>query len=369
MSKHVCVMTSVHPADDSRIYEKQIKSLVNAGYRVSFVNPFKDGTDDFGVECIKVDVPRGTRTERIKKGPEMVFEAAIKTKADIYHFHDPELLRIGPKLMKYGKVIFDSHEDTVLQTKSKHWIPKPLRGVLSKIYAMYEKSSAIKISAIITATENIKETFEKYGCKNITVVKNYPILKEFAITNAPKKRQVCYVGGITKIRGIQEMVDAMEGTDIRLALAGSFDTEELEKTVRASKGFENVDYFGKVGREKVAEILSESVAGLVTLYPEPNYINSLPIKMFEYMAAGIPIVFSNFEFWKQLAMKDEDSVCGIAVDGQNVEEIKNAIQYIFDHPEKAKEWGENGIRLANEVYNWKAEEAKLLALYKELLGE
>lgn len=366
MKKHVCVMTSVHPADDSRIYEKQIKSLVNAGYKVTFVNPFKDGIDDFGVECIKVDVPRSTRTERIKKGPEMVFEAAIKTGADIYHFHDPELLRIGPKLMKYGKVIFDSHEDTVLQTKSKHWIPKPLRGVLSKMYAMYEKSSATKITAVITATESIKETFEKYGCKNITVVKNYPILKEFVKTDTEKKRQVCYVGGITKIRGIEEMVDAIDGTDIRLALAGSFDTEELFETVKAKKGYENVDYYGKVGREKVAEILSESVAGLVTLYPAPNYINSLPIKMFEYMAAGIPIIFSNFEFWKQLATKDEDSICGIAVDGQNVEEIRNAIKYIFDHPEKAKEWGENGIRLANEVYNWSAEEVKLLELYKTL---
>lgn len=366
MSKHVCVMTSVHPADDSRIYEKQIKSLVNAGYRVSFVNPFKDGLDQNGVECIKVDIPRSTRAERIKKGPEMIRDAAIKTGADIFHFHDPELLRIGPALMKHGKVIFDSHEDTALQTKSKHWVPKPFREISSKIFALYEKTNALKITAVITATESIKETFEKYGCKNITVVKNYPILKEFVKTDTEKKRQVCYVGGITKIRGIEEMVDAIDGTDIRLALAGSFDTEELFETVKAKKGYENVDYYGKVGREKVAEILSESVAGLVTLYPAPNYINSLPIKMFEYMAAGIPIIFSDFEFWKQLATKDEDSICGIAVDGQNVEEIRNAIKYIFDHPEEAKKWGENGIRLANEVYNWSAEEVKLLELYKTL---
>lgn len=366
MSKHVCVMTSVHPADDSRIYEKQIKSLANAGYRVTFVNPFKDGVDHLGVQFVKVEIPNSTRTERIKKGPELIRDAAIKTGADIFHFHDPELLRIGPALMKHGKVIFDSHEDTALQTRSKHWVPKPFRVISSKIFAMYEKSNALKITAVITATESIKETFQKYGCKNITVVKNYPILTEFSIPKREKKRQVCYVGGITKIRGIQEMVDALENTDVRLALAGSFDTEELENTIKSSKGYENVDYYGKVGREKVAEILSESVAGLVVLYPEPNYINSLPIKMFEYMAAGIPIIFSDFDFWKQLAMKDEDSVCGIAVNGQNVEEIRNGIEYIFSHPSEAEKWGENGIRLANEEYNWKAEETKLLSLYKTL---
>ncbi len=366
MKKHVCVMTSVHPADDSRIYEKEIKSLAAAGYRVSFVNPFKDGTDEFGVECIKVDIPFGSRLERIRKAPKIVFEAAVKTGADIFHFHDPELLKVGSKLTKYGKVIFDSHEDTALQTMSKHWIPKPFRVTAAKLYAKHERKHALKLSAVITATENIRESFEKYGCKNITVVKNYPILKEFTVFDAAKEKQVCYVGGITKIRGIQEMVDAVEDTDIRLALAGSFDTSELEASVKASKGFKNVDYYGKVGREKVAEILSRSIAGLVVLYPEPNYINSLPIKMFEYMAAGIPIIFSDFDFWKKLAMKDEESVCGIAVDAQNVDQIREAIKFIVDHPEKAEEWGRNGIRLANEVYNWKAEEAKLLELYKSL---
>ncbi len=366
MSKHVCVMTSVHPAEDSRIYEKEIKSLVKAGYKVSFVNPFQSGVDAFGVEHIQVSIPFGSRLKRIRKAPKIVFDAAVKTGADIFHFHDPELLKIGGKLTKYGKVIFDSHEDTALQTMSKHWIPKPFRVTAAKWYAKHEKKHALKLSAIITATESIRDSFAKYGCTNIAVVKNYPILQEFAVSDTPKNRQVCYVGGITKIRGIQEMVDAIEGTDIRLALAGKFDSAELETTVKASKGFENVDYYGQVGREQVAEILSRSLAGLVVLYPEPNYVNSLPIKMFEYMAAGIPIVFSNFDFWKQLAARDEHSVCGIAVNAQNPKEIQEAIFYIINHPEEARVWGQNGIRLAKEEYNWKTQEEVLLDLYQQL---
>ena len=292
--------------------------------------------------------------------------AGFPADADIFHFHDPELLKIGGKLTQYGKVIFDSHEDTALQTMSKHWIPKPFRVTAAKWYAKHERKHALKLSAVITATESIEESFKKYGCTTTAVVKNYPILQEFTTFDAPKKRQVCYVGGITKIRGIQEMVDALEGTDIRLALAGKFDSAELEATVKASKGFENVDYYGQVGREQVAQILSESIAGLVVLYPEPNYVNSLPIKMFEYMAAGIPIVFSDFEFWKQLAAKDENSVCGIAVNAKNPKEIQQAVAYIIEHPGEAKVWGQNGIRLANEEYNWKTQETVLLDLYQQL---
>lgn len=364
MAKKVCVITSVHLPADSRIYEKEIKSLRTAGYEVTFVNPYREGEDDFGVKYVKAEVPTG-RIKRIISAPKIICKKAMEIDADVYHFHDPELLKIGSKLAKKGKVIFDSHEDTVLQIYTKPWLPKLLRSPIAKIYAAFEKKRVRKIDAVVVATENIRETFEKYGCKNITVVKNYPILKEFDLPDVEKQHQVCYVGGITEIRGIFEIVRGVENTDYRLALAGTFESAELEQKVKEEKGYEQVDFYGQVGRKEVADILARSEAGLVILHPAPNYINSLPIKMFEYMAAGIPVIYSNFEFWKSLAARDEDSICGIAVDPKNLEEIRNALDFIKNNPHTAKEWGENGIRLTREVYNWAVEEKKLLELYSK----
>jgi glycosyltransferase involved in cell wall biosynthesis len=177
---------------------------------------------------------------------------------------------------------------------------------------------------------------------------------------------VCYIGGITRIRGIHEVVNAVDGAPFQLLLAGTFETKELEENVKALSGFANTRYYGHVGRQEVADILSKSKVGLVTLYPVPNYVNSLPIKMFEYMAMGVPVVYSDFPFWRTLAGNEQDGVCGIAVDPYSPDAIRDACQYIIDHPDEARKMAENGVRLVHEKYNWKNEEAKLLALYKSL---
>ncbi|MDA3833056.1 MAG: glycosyltransferase, partial [Spirochaetales bacterium] len=199
-------------------------------------------------------------------------------------------------------------------------------------------------------------------------INNFPILGELAegeIDWSKKKNHVCYVGGIGRLRGVQEMVKAMELTQpsVKLALGGSFGQPEFEAQIRAEAGWQKVDYRGWLDREGVKMALNESVAGLVTLHPIINYLDALPVKMFEYMAAGLPVIASNFPFWKEIV---EGNQCGLCVDPLDPKAIAEAIDYLVAHPAEAERMGRNGQRAVNEKYNWPIEEQKLLKLYESL---
>jgi len=170
--------------------------------------------------------------------------------------------------------------------------------------------------------------------------------------------------GISRTRGIKEIVRSLELVDTKLLLAGSFENDELEQEIKCMRGWEKVKYYGQVGREKVREILGTARVGLVTLHPTKSYVESMPVKMFEYMSAGIPVVASNFPLWKEIV---EGNNCGICVDPLNHKEIANAIEYLLEHSEEAKGMGENGRRAVLGKYNWDLAAQELLKLYSEVL--
>jgi glycosyltransferase involved in cell wall biosynthesis len=178
-----------------------------------------------------------------------------------------------------------------------------------------------------------------------------------------KEQLVCYVGGIEKVRGINEMVEAINLTQYFLLLAGKFESKNEMSIVVGKNGWKKVIEMGHVNRDGVKEILSRSMAGLVILHPVPNYINALPIKMFEYMAAGIPVIASDFPLWVKII---EGNKCGICVDPLNINEIADAINWIMANPEKSQKMGQNGRRLIEEKFNWEEQGSKLLKIYEEL---
>jgi glycosyltransferase involved in cell wall biosynthesis len=366
VNKKVCILTSVHTAKDVRIYKKQAISLQTAGYDVVILNKELDGIDETGITFKKVNISQD-RFKRMLKSSNIMYKAAVKEKADIYHFHDPELLTCGKKLLKHGHVIYDSHEDVPKQILSKYWINPALRKIISKIFNMREKSISRKLTAIITATEKIADGFINNGCKKVITINNYPLLSEFNITSLPwsqKDNNICYVGGLTFIRGIIQVIDAMEKCNCRLYLAGSFENESIKDKAMNSCGWEKIDYLSQIDRNKVAEILSRSKAGIVTFLPEPNHIEAQPNKMFEYMAAGIPVIASNFPYWEKIIIGGN---CGIVADPLDPDSISDAINKVIADDENAKLMGENGRKLVLEKYNWLLEEKKLLEIYKSFV--
>lgn len=124
-----------------------------------------------------------------------------------------------------------------------------------------------------------------------------------------------------------------------------------------------IKFIGQKSRKEVNDLYSEARAGIVIYQPAGNHIESQPIKMFEYMAAGLPVVASNFPLWKKII---EGSKCGICVDPTNPEEVREACIKLITNPSMAEEMGRNGHEAVINEYSWQGEEKKLCALYDEI---
>tara|TARA_R110001592_G_scaffold163180_1_gene396918 strand:- start:1105 stop:2220 length:1116 start_codon:yes stop_codon:yes gene_type:complete len=364
---HICHLTSAHPDGDVRIFHKQCVSLAKFGYKVSLIIPNTLSRIEKGVNIISFNCDYNTKRERMTIAVNRVFEEAIKLNADIYQLHDPELLKISKKLKKRGKkVIYDVHEDLPRQIMSKHWIPKYLRKIISITAEYYENKIAYQLNGIITATPFIKNRFKKIN-QNTIDINNFPILNELFIEQKyyeKEENNICYVGGITKNRGVFELVSSLHNISVKLLLAGSFLENDIRTELVKKSTWKQVVELGFLNREEVKEVYKKSKIGMVTLHPIVNYIDSLPVKMFEYMAAGIPVIASNFTSWKTIIEKHN---CGICIDPLNVSEISNALEKLLNNPDLAAEMGKNGQNLVLKNYNWEIEEKKLLAFYKTII--
>lgn len=345
-------------------------TLSNAGYDVYLIvadglgNEVKDG-----VKILDVGLKETSRLKRMISTTKKVYSKALELNADLYQFHDPELIPSGVKLKKKTNavVIFDSHENYADDIKDKPYFNLFMKKMVSELYACYEKVSVRKLSAVIAATPSIRKHFSLLGVFSLDI-NNYPFEDEFKPIkrNTKGEYSAVYIGSASKVRGIKELVDSLNtNKELKLAIAGGFSEPSFEDELRSSPGWKNVEFMGLLDREKVKELLTKSNVAIVTFLPAPNHIESQPNKMFEYMSAGIPVVASNFPLWKEII---EDNDCGICVDPTSSEEIANAISYLNDNKEVAANMGINGRKAVLDKYNWTAESKKLLDLYSDMLG-
>ncbi|MEN3036941.1 MAG: glycosyltransferase family 4 protein [Candidatus Methanosuratincola petrocarbonis] len=368
--KKVVHITTVHPSFDTRIFHKECKTLASAGYDVTLIVQHDCDEVLEGIRIVALPRPRN-RFYRILGLTWQAFKLALRQHADVYHFHDPELLPIGVllKLFTQAKVIYDVHEDVPQQILTKHWIAAPLRRPLSIVFDVAEKFMARALDAVVVATEGIAEKFERL---DPVVIHNYPDLRMLP-TQTPlllenRENTIVYIGGINKLRGAFEMVRALGDLDpainMSLNLIGRFEPASLEKELQVMPGYRRVRFLGWLPWTAAWQRAHGAMAGLVLFHPAPNHTRSLPNKLFEYMAAGLPVIASNFPLWKQII---EEARCGITVDPLKPEEIAGAIEYLIAHPKEARAMGENGQRAVVERYNWEKEGERLIKLYEELV--
>ncbi len=368
----VCHLTSVHPIDDVRIFVKECTSIAANGYDVTLIACGETAFEDIesGVKRISLNIPVKNRLQRIIKRPKEIYKKALQVNADIYHFHDPELLPIGLKLRKRGKkVIFDSHEFYGEQIREKQYIPGILRNVVANIFMKYEAYVCKRIDAVVqVCTLNGKDYFENRAIRSIFIT-NFPVLDKShskqKMIPFEKKKTVAYIGSLSYNRGITHLIAAAAKAEVKLILAGVFTPKNYQKELMLLPEYSFVDYRGFINKNEIPGVLNECFAGISTLLSIGQYpkIDILPTKVYEYMLLGIPVIISDTTYAKKMIDKYKFGVC---VNPSNIDEIANAIQYLYDNPYIAKELGNNGRKIALKFFNWSIEKQKLVRLYENL---
>lgn len=364
--KKVCHVTSVHSSKDDRIFHKECLSLAKE-YEVYLIAPNVSEEVDGDVHILGVPLPEGRFSKLFALGA--VYRKALEVDASVYHFHDPELMFIGLKLKRKGKkIIFDSHEDVPQQIFTKEYLPSWTKKPLSLLYAAIERCCLKHYDALISVTPSIVERLETIN-SNTIMVTNYPSIRDMTVSrhNASADTDyVCFAGGVSQQYMHEYILDALRYTKVRYLLAGPAYPSYFER-LKSHEMWNRVNYIGVVGHDKVSEIYQKAKVGLVLLDYSPNvgyHRGTLGVvKMFEYMMAGIPMVATDFDLWKEIV---EGNGCGLCVDPHDVKAVADAINFYIDNPDKAREAGERGRKAVMEKYNWSKQEETLLGLYRQL---
>jgi len=365
-------VTTVHPLKDSRIFYKECASLRDAGYRVVLIAQHeRDETVD-GIEVRALPAPVDRR-DRIMRLARLALERCRSEDAGIYHAHDPELLPKLAQLVKQGKrVIYDMHENVVRDMLTKPWLPAVLRPVVSLGTAAGIRRW-LNGMAVIFAEKSYQREYP--WIKRGVVVENLPRLEELArIAAEPAEPPAAgYLGSVTDLRGSLVMLKALallqdEGRAVAFECIGPATAEhraELEAEV-ARLGLAGVRFHGRLEPPEAWRVLAACRCGLALLADIPNYRESYPTKLFEYMGLGLPVVVSGFKLYRNIV---DGARCGFCVDPADHTKAAAAIRQLVDNPGIAAEMGERGRQAVRAQHSWKTEEAKLLRLYRELLAD
>jgi len=385
--KKVCILTSVHNVFDTRIFHKECKSLANSGMDVTLIAQHNRSEIVDGIKIIALPKVRN-RFGRVTIVAWNLFIEALRQKADIYHFHDPELSFLCVLLRKLlkTKVIYDVHEDYYTSILLKKWIPNAFaRRLTARLFDFLEKQIIVpKFDAVILAEKYYEDRFSSIKQKCYTIL-NYPIRKTPKYKNKlidikvhdSKTFNIIYSGGITEDRGALNVVKGFiectkHSENLELYLIGYLSSENLyRKIVRlltSNNLLKRVKIEGKgkfVSREIIDSYYKYMNLGISLVSPDLHYERKLLTKFFEYMKNGLPILISNFSLWKDFVKENR---CGLTVNPLDPKAISDAIKYLIEYEEEAQEMGEKGRKAVLEKYNWENEENKLLAIYEQLLN-
>lgn len=371
--KKIIHFSTLHPRSDTRIRIKETATLAaHLDAEVFFFVQDGKGNDlgaADGVKTIDTGAPARGRLARMTKGSWRMYRAVRRARPDIAHFHDPELIPVALLLKLSGiKIIYDVHEDLPRQILDKFWISPVLRKPVAYAAALIEWIAGKSFDHIILAAPVLSRRFP---ARKSTVIFNYPKLgeltREDSIPYQERRPLFAYVGGITKTRGSLEMVRAMSyasAPDAKLALGGPIQPETHLQELEQIPEWTRTEYLGILSRAGVAELLGTVRAGLVVLHPTDSYLASYPVKMYEYMMVGLPIIASDFPLWRSIL----DGVdCAVFVDPENPAEISDAMNWILHNPEEAEKMGMRGQNAVKDRFNWEREAESLLAVYRKIL--
>jgi glycosyltransferase involved in cell wall biosynthesis len=368
----VCILTSVHIPFDGRIFHRQARSLARAGYEVVLIARHDKAEIVDGVRIVPLAEP-ANRFARMTTTLRRILRLALSEGADVYHFHDPELMIVGLLLKLFGKkVIWDVHEHYPNSILDKFWISQGLRRLSSVSFDLFERSVVRFFDCVIYTTPLVGARYQKLKVPSARV-ENYPIVQLSQTFRRDPQEKVLYLGAMSRTRGLVEVIEAFalvtkkhpswELDLVGLSRPATFEDEM--KSLAKNRGIDaNVNFIPWVPYEEKERLSSQASMGVITYLPYSNNTSCLPNKLFDYMLVGLPVIASNFPLYKEIV---EPNRCGLIVDPTQPREIALAMEYLIEHPHEAREMGERGRQAVLDRYNWEKESENLLEIYREVL--
>lgn len=370
---HVVHITTVHNPFDVRIFHKQCVSLAEAGYDVTLIQRGDRAEEVDGVRILPIPSFR-SRMERMTVGVWRATRGARAIDAEIVHIHDPELIWGAVWLKLRGaRVIFDVHENLHFDIAAKQWVPTLLKRPLGWMTQLLERLAARLFDHVSAATDGIAVRFPS---TKTSVIRNAPRTELFDQCPGPpmavRAPNMVYIGGLGgggDVKGIELMLAALAAlpadSRVRLLLGGREPEPGFVDRLKRRPGGDRIDFLGWVDQARIPEVYNQAIGAFVLYPPMPNNVESEPVKLFESMAAGVPVIVSNFPLFCEYMRRWD---CGVAAKAEDAAAIAQIIhRWELDRLE-AQRLGDNGRRAIREERSWAAMSRELIAIYDRLAG-
>jgi len=372
----ICMMSSVHRALDNRIFFREARTLARAGHEVTLIAVHDRDEIRDGVRIVALpQVPRWRRPVLWW----LLVRRALTTDADIFHFHDPELLFVVPLLrLRSGRpTVYDVHEAYPEFFAVKDYLPAWVRYPMAWMFRLLEPPLARLHSALVFADDATPASFRRLARPKV-VLHNFPdteLIKAGGArldSVATRPPRVLFLGGVERNRGSGLMIEAFAQVhhrvpDARLVLVGHFTPPELEQEVLRDArrhGVEHaIEIVGRVPFDEIGGHLERAAVGWVPLQPCAKNQKNVPTKLFEYMSYGLPVVCGDLVPTRPFV---EDGVSGKLVRADDPRAHADALIELLVNRDRAAEMGMRGRSLVLTRFNWRAVEGRLLDLYEQL---
>lgn len=351
--RSICHFSSVHRVDDTRVFFREVKGLLTRDFDVTLVAR-KGATLPCENKLTTIIFPEfKSRLLRVTLGNLKMLKILRTIKADAYQFHDPELLLVGLCLRLFGKkVIYDIHEDVEKQILSKAYLSKFQRRMFSFILGGLERRLVKHLSGIVCVIPNMLENFQVKSKVLFRNLPDYDYISNAKPSPRGKKFRIIYPGSLSENRGIIDVLDAinMLGTDTELVLFGNFTSPAFEERCRAHRAWQFVNYGGRVPVSRIYSEIQSSDLGLQYVRDTPSYRVGYPVKVFEFLSAGLPTIISDIGNRRNLF---GDYV--IYAPAEKPEGLAAEINRVIENREKYKrQFSENAVSF-RETYSYKRE--------------
>lgn len=361
----VAMLTIAHSAVDDRIFHREARALAARRLSVCVIGPHPQSEVLNNISIQALPKSR-SRSSRLLLGWTLL-KKAFEIRAKLYIFHDPELFPAALALKLLGrKVVYDAHENLPAQFLQKDWIPKAIRILAKPLIAAIEALVAKCMDGVITVNRTLQSRFAK---KKSIVVRNLPPEEVLEILSegppiSSRKPVVIYAGALSRIRGIQELVRAFDhipAEEAELWLIGHFVDPEFEASILGDAR-QNVKWLGQKEFYEVIRLYNSAKIGALLHFPAPNHVGAIPVKLFEYLAAGLPVVASDMPEYTELL-----EGCGIQVNAHNVKEIAAAIRKLLANEDEIERMSEAGKNKMYRSMRWETDAHELTVFCSSLI--